>query len=347
MIKQFETALEKVEVAAQAVFAADRRVRAVGVGKCGNRYGYVAVRNVKAPSSFAVRIENVPPLHEFDGIPVVYTDSHMDPVHLARVPLLDPSSPQAKALLPEQAEHRPPACGLQVQNYDDDQRTGEIARGYMIIGTLGCFVRIGGSIAILSNNHVLAGENRGIIHKDRIAQPGGLVLQEPQHIATLTQFVPLQASPAGGHVADGTAPLNEIDAAIATLTDESAYTQSYLLPRHALAPKGTAPAKIGDKVHKVGRTTGLTFGTVTQIGAVVGPVGYDTGMCWFRRSIVIQTVDGSAFSDHGDSGSAIVRDDGKVIGLLYGGDGTNTFACAIDAVLSQLECELALSAGAS
>ena len=73
----------------------------------------------------------------------------------------------------------------------------------------------------------------------------------------------------------------------------------------------------------------------------VGPVNYDHGPCWFRRSIVIEGLNGSRFSDHGDSGSIIVRTNGEVIGVLYAGNGQQTYACPIDIVLQSLGCTLA------
>lgn len=107
-----------------------------------------------------------------------------------------------------------------------------------------------------------------------------------------------------------------------------------------MAPQGVASPAAGDRVYKVGRTTGLTYGTVKQIGVVVGPVPYDPGMCWFRQSIVIEGDNGATFSDHGDSGSAIMRIDGMVLGLLYAGNGTHTYACDINNVLRTLQCQL-------
>jgi hypothetical protein len=47
------------------------------------------------------------------------------------------------------------------------------------------------------------------------------------------------------------------------------------------------------------------------------------------------------FSDHGDSGSAILLDSGEVVGLLYAGNGQRTYACPIDAVLQAFGCALA------
>jgi len=44
------------------------------------------------------------------------------------------------------------------------------------------------------------------------------------------------------------------------------------------------------------------------------------------------------FSDHGDSGSAIVGASGKIVGLLYAGNGQQTYACPIDEVFKALKC---------
>jgi hypothetical protein len=91
----------------------------------------------------------------------------------------------------------------------------------------------------------------------------------------------------------------------------------------------------------VGRTTGLTFGEVKDTTTIVGPVPYDPGSCWFRRSLVIEGLNGTLFSDKGDSGSAIVRTNGEVVGLLYAGNGQQTYACPIDTVLASFGCTLA------
>lgn len=333
------TALAKIGKAAPEIFDADATVRSVGVGAIPNGHAFVAVRNVRASVPFGAGIGRTA-LTEFDGIPVTYTKSNLDPAHLARVPFAGPASPGVGSVIPEQQAHLPLRCGLQIQNYDDDVRSGEIARGYIIIGSLGCFVKLAsGEIAILSNNHVVAGENRGIRTQDRIAHPGSSSLA--QHIATLTDFTALLPSPAGASIADGTAQLNEIDAGVATLATKIGYAQTFLMNRLVKAPSGIAPPALGDKVHKVGRTTGLTFGTVTQLGVIVGPVPYAPGHCWFQHCIAVEGANGTTFSDHGDSGSTIIRDDGMVIGLLFAGNDTQTYGCSIGKVLNTFNCQLA------
>jgi hypothetical protein len=134
---------------------------------------------------------------------------------------------------------------------------------------------------------------------------------------------------------------NEIDAGVARLDPNLAFTQGYLPFRNLIAPSATATARPGDHVFKVGRTTGLTHGEVIDVATVVGPVPYDPGPCWFRRSITIQGINGTQFSDKGDSGSAIVRTNGQIVGILYAGNGTETYACPIDECLRAFSCTLA------
>jgi S1-C subfamily serine protease len=106
-------------------------------------------------------------------------------------------------------------------------------------------------------------------------------------------------------------------------------------------PHGLTAPKVGDQVFKVGRTTGLTHGTITAVGIAVGPIPYEPGNCWFNQQFEIVGNQGSLFSDHGDSGAAIVSTTGELVGLLYAGNGTQTYACSIDAVFSALGCSLA------
>lgn len=335
-------ALNGVENASGVLFEADPAIRSVGVGRHGRSFAYVAIRNVAAPVAYSsARNERRRP-DAIDGIEVLYLNTGNDPVSLAKVPLSGPGSP-GTFQVPEQLQQRPLVCGMQLQNYDHDLRAGHIAKGAMTVGTLGCFVKLpSGLVAILSNNHVLAGENSGLKLTDRIQQPGGATFNVVDAAGTLTDFVPLVPSPQGASVVAGTVKFNDVDVAVASLDAGVLHQQTYLAQRPSLPPKGTATARVGDKVHKVGRTTGLTWGKVTQVSVQVGPVGYDIGGCWFRQSIVVEGINGGTFSMPGDSGSAIVRDaDGMVLALLYAGNGTQTYACPIAAVLNSLALQLA------
>lgn len=328
----FGRAIENLSRAANELFQADQRVRSVGIGAHGDAFGFTAVRN--AAMILPAGLKRIP--NEVAGIPVQFTDAFSEPDRLAKVPLAAQAS-----FVPEQGQVRPLRCGLQIQNFTDDERTGIIARGSIIIGTLGCFVRFdSGAAAILSNNHVVAGENRGERGRDIILQNGSGALDPAQTAATLADFVDLLPSPPGANPQSGTALLNEVDAGIATVNEGVLFEPRYLPLRNLVAPSGTASAKVGDRVFKVGRTTGLTRGVVTSVANITGPIPYDPGPCWFRGVIVVETSDGTMFSNHGDSGSAVVRENGEVIGLLFAGNGQQTFVCPIDPVLSGLRCGL-------
>jgi hypothetical protein len=282
------------------------------------------------------------PIQAVNQVPVMFADTPADVRSLVMVPESGPGSPSAASLIPEVNKHRPLVCGLQIQNFDDDTRQGIIGSGFIIVGTLGCFVtRANGNVALLSNNHVVAGHNRGVRGTDRILQAGGGTFVAADQAGVLSDYVALLPSPPGASPALGTAVLNNVDAGIVELGSTNRFTQGYLSSRGRVAPHATASAKVGDSVFKVGRTTGLTHGEVTSIATTVGPVPYDPGPCWFQNSIEIEGVNGTLFSDHGDSGSAIVRDNGEVVGLLYAGNGVQTYACPIDLVLTALSCTLA------
>jgi hypothetical protein len=332
---------DKIEAAAEELFDKDSRVRAVGISRHDGEYGFRAIRNSQA---IAPLNAGLPPIQGFEGVPVVYRDTFGEVESLVMVPGTpgSPVSPSATSVIPEVNRHRPLVGGLQIQNFDDDDRQGLFAQGFIIIGTLGCFVRLdNGDPALLSNNHVVAGENRGQKGSDRILQPGSTVHDPNEQIDVLTDFVGLLPSPAGATPRTGNVTFNEIDAGVAKLDENITFNQGYLPLRNLIVPSATATARIGDQVFKVGRTTGLTQGEVTDVATVVGPVPYDPGPCWFRRSITIEGLNGTQFSDKGDSGSAIVRTNGQIIGILYAGNGAQTFACPIDTCLQNLSCTLA------
>jgi hypothetical protein len=339
MPAHFQDCEEYLSNAVNELFG-DPRIQAVGIARNGDGYGFKAVKNTAriVPSSASSDLKRTP--KQLKKIPVVIEDVSEDILAHPAV-----SHPLAASFIPEQQPHRPLVCGLQIQNVDDDtrQRTaGALGADRIVIGTLGGFVTLAnGSLAVLSNNHVLAGENRGLKNKDRILQPGSLTFSNAQHIATLMDFVQLKPSPANARPALGNVVFNAVDAAVAGVKAGVQHQQAYLPARNLPRPQGTAVAQVGDHVFKVGRTTGLTRGTITSVSNVVGPIAYAPGNCWFSQQIEIKGNNGTMFSDHGDSGSLILRDSGAVVGLLYAGNGTHTYACPIAAVLSALGCILA------
>jgi hypothetical protein len=89
-------------------------------------------------------------------------------------------------------------------------------------------------------------------------------------------------------------------------------------------------------VQKAGRTTGLTWGVITQIEATVR-IDYRGQSATFSGQFVA-----GPMSQPGDSGSAVLDMDRQVVGLLFAGSEAATVINPIDAVLSALNVELVL-----
>lgn len=200
-------------------------------------------------------------------------------------------------------------------------------------GTLGGFVRgEGGAPAILSNNHVLADEDRAPAGAG-VLQPGPVDQgREPDdEVARLTCPIPIRWL-------EG----NRVDAAIAALDAGIEYDPSTLRGIGELAGVVDPDADV-DLVEKLGRTTGRTRGQVTAIEVDNVVVGYEGGNVRFDGQVEIHGVQHRHFSRAGDSGSLIVTSgDLLAYGLLFAGSDAAdvTYANPIGTVLSELGCRL-------
>jgi len=178
-------------------------------------------------------------------------------------------------------------------------------------GTFGALVREGSDMYILSNNHVLANENRGKVG-DNVLQPGPYDGGRPDRdtIAQLAGFVPLKADEA-----------NLVDAAIATPIVREEVAPEILNIGRA---KGDAEPEVDLFVRKTGRTTRYTEGHVTATDVTLR-VGYSNGSLVFTDQFLVSGTRGK-FSDGGDSGSLIVDKDNRAVGLLFAGSPFTTVA---------------------
>lgn len=213
-----------------------------------------------------------------------------------------------------------------------------VAHFKVTAGTIGAFVQsLGQDTMVLSNNHVLANENDASIG-DPILQPGPFDHgQNPtDRIATLRRFIPINFS-----------DLNKVDCAVAALDSDIGFDSKSLDPLGQLSGVRTSSLNTGESVAKVGRTTGITHGTVTAFEMDNVTVGYDNGNATFDEQIEIEGVGDLPFSQGGDSGSLIVDHQNQVVALLFAGSDTGgrngrgvTFANPIAAVLQALSVTL-------
>lgn len=240
------------------------------------------------------------------------------------------------------ARHRPAPGGVSIGHRD------------ITAGTLGCLVRRGGQVFILSNNHVLANSN-GAVRGDAILQPGPVDGGRfpDDHIAALEDFVPITflEPPSECQFARGViaalnagcqligsktryrtisiqATENRVDAAIARPLDPM-LVKKEILEIGAISGPGTG--SLGTAIKKSGRTTGLTAGEVLQVDVTVN-VQYGPGQtAQFSDQLLA-----GPMSQGGDSGSAVLDNNNRLIGLLFAGSDNSTIINRIEHVFSEL-----------
>ncbi len=224
-------------------------------------------------------------------------------------------------------------------------------------GTFGCLVRRGNDIFILSNNHVLADINRAR-PGDPILQPGpsDRGVSPVDQIAALEEFIPLDfgtvepTCPLAELAAEGlnalakllgsryrfqpvvqTPGVNRVDAAIARPLRPDLVSPEIL---GIGMPVGIGEALLGTTVQKSGRTTGYTTGTITQIEVTVR-IDYYGPQATFEGQLIA-----TPMSQPGDSGSAVLDMERRVVGLLFAGSDLATIINPISDVLSALRVDL-------
>ncbi|MDT8429558.1 MAG: hypothetical protein RQ757_12430 [Pseudomonadales bacterium] len=252
---------------------------------------------------------------------------------------------------------------LTLQSRTERQRPalGGISIGHRDItaGTLGCLVRKNGQTFILSNNHVLANSNSGS-RGDPILQPGAIdggTLQRDQ-IAELSEFVPIlfQNDPSncgfatavitvlnascrliGSHTRYRTVRLqqqdNLVDVAIALPTEANATSPEIIGIGRIATTLGRGD--LGIAVKKSGRTTGLTSGEILQVDVTVN-VQFGGG----RIARFTDQLLAGPMSQGGDSGSAVLDESNRLVGLLFAGSEDTTIINRIEHVFSALDLQL-------
>ena len=222
-------------------------------------------------------------------------------------------------------------------------------------GTLGCLVKKGGQVFILSNNHVLAQSNQGAIGS-AILQPGKADGGEypRDRIATLSEFVEIKwlggegckISKAAASMANIFAKtagsksqlqairqeevFNLVDAAIAfpvQLKD----VKNEILDIGLLSGGVNTTPGLEMRIQKSGRTTELTEDKILQID-VTTQVQYGDG----KIALFEDQIMAGPMSAPGDSGSIVIDLNKDLIGLLFAGSDEVTILNRIEHVFSLL-----------
>ncbi|WP_027339759.1 hypothetical protein [Halonatronum saccharophilum] len=228
-------------------------------------------------------------------------------------------------------------------------------------GTFGAVVKDkrSGKPLILSNNHVLANISNG---SDGKAKKGDVILQPGSYdggkedndvIGYLERFVPIYNDEQPfcpimvgvNRVLKGfgklvgasyrTNPMvmeNKVDCAVATIESPDMVDEEILGIGKV---EGIVDPKIGMRIQKSGRTTGLTSSRIKAIGATVTVQISASESAIFSDQIIADP-----FSQPGDSGSLVLTEDNKVVGLLFAGSDKSTICNRITNVLDALDITL-------
>ena len=211
-------------------------------------------------------------------------------------------------------------------NSTDTTRSGTSL--FCCSGTLGSLVSRAGTFYILSNNHVLADENRLPVGSP-IFQPGLLDQGDStlDQIAKLARLIPLAQR-----------ATNTVDCAIAEVLDRDSVNPA-VYEIGPLASDQPIPAEVEMGVQKMGRTTHRTTGSVFDTSADL-LVEYRMGQLKFQNQILIRDNNGN-FCRQGDSGALIIDQQTKrATALLFGASNEFTIANHLTEVLKALEVGL-------
>ena len=192
--------------------------------------------------------------------------------------------------------------------------------GQSYSGTFGGLLRSGPKMMALSNNHVFAACNHTPVGMPILApstmdaRPGR---RAPSEICRHDRIVELRSGD------PALVELMRLDAAVAEVIDPSLVSSWQGSETDGFdTPATSAQPMSGMRVKKVGRTTGLTTGTIEALVPTPWILPYKTGkfsaQVWFTDTWTILGDHSEPFALPGDSGSLVIsEDESSVIGLLF------------------------------
>jgi len=326
--------VRKVLLSKNNVIGVGAGMKQVGLERT-NKPSVIVFVEKKMVRSNLSRKEIIP--EEIDGVPT-------DVIEIGRVRLLDARTDRS----------RPARPGCSIGHYK------------ITAGTFGAVVRDlkSGELLILSNNHILANGTDG---RDGRAKVGDSILQPGSYdggvvddkIAELLRFWPLfkHEKQTDCPVAAGVAQLgskivhlirpdydirfmrinrgdNIIDAALARPVSRDVISPEII---DIGIPLGISEAGVKKKVMKSGRSSGLTSGDVVAIDVSLQVDMNDAGEAGNFSGQVVSDM----ASKGGDSGSLVLDQEMKAVGLLFAGSEKYTVFNRLENVFAKLGVELA------
>ena len=275
-------------------------------------------------------------------VPRSLRGQRVDVIEIGEVRLMENAAP-----LSQEEEEGPPSGGSRLDRWRPAPGGVSIGHYKVTAGTLGCAVKdpATGERFILSNNHVLAnsssGEDGRASAGDPVLQPGSYDGGKPEDdtIARLERFIPLRSTlqPPNCATARYWESLankiltvmrpgyrlylqrsneegNLVDAALAgPLREEDLSSEIMALGRIS----ETAEVYPGDAVVFSGRTSGVVRGSV-----IARDVSLFVTMEPGKELYFIDQLVTSAVSRPGDSGSLLLDEQNRAVGLLFAGSET-------------------------
>lgn len=209
---------------------------------------------------------------------------------------------------------------------------------YADTGTIAGFPQLpNGEFVILSNNHIIAHDNPGENWAhigDNITQPGngdfGTTSDTVGTLAKWIKIIPQTISPWD---------TNKVDCAYANINPHISINSTNLC---GFQTKYSIPPSIGMKIKKAGKSSGCTFGTITEVDVTISANYSLTSIpAYARFSGQIQT--SPNFAQAGDSGSLVITSDTEnAVGLIFAADSDGSATCNI---ISDVENTLGVSFG--
>lgn len=190
-----------------------------------------------------------------------------------------------------QKRYKKLTAGMSISNFNDTTWSG----------TAGAFFRQENSeeIYMISNKHILASvkNSKSIVHPSNSDAQVLKLEKEKNNIGELIWKC-----------------TDNMDAAVAKISHAVEVNEQARCKDVKF--KGLAKARIGMRVKKCGRSTGITYGVVRSVNSTINVLNEGNG----KVKLYFNQIITSYMDNHGDSGSVLVNDEDKIIGLLFAGN---------------------------